>query len=121
MKLRTGPLMVPVPSRSPGLMLHPLIVWCANCCVTVQYLQNLLKNVIRKSNVYLFRERERVFEISQMLEVALCDNGRLIMVLGFDRNLFCKVNLYHSNKNNSSNQGLLLSQLIKKTKHMTIK
>lgn len=34
----TGPLIVPVPRRSPGLKLQPLIVWCASCWVMVQYL-----------------------------------------------------------------------------------
>ena len=34
----TGPEMVPEASRSPGLMLHPVTVWCASCCFIVQYL-----------------------------------------------------------------------------------
>ncbi len=34
----TAPLMVPDASRSPGRTLHPLTVWCANCCFIVQYM-----------------------------------------------------------------------------------
>mmetsp|Transcript_27716 Transcript_27716/g.65322 ORF Transcript_27716/g.65322 Transcript_27716/m.65322 type:complete len:277 (+) Transcript_27716:523-1353(+) len=32
-----GPLMVPVPSRSPGRMLQPVTVWCTSCCRMFQY------------------------------------------------------------------------------------
>lgn len=34
----TGPLMVPDASRSPGLTLQPLTVWCASCCFMDQYM-----------------------------------------------------------------------------------
>ena len=34
----TGPLIVPLPSRSPGLRLQPVTVWCASCCVMLQYM-----------------------------------------------------------------------------------
>lgn len=42
MLFHTGPLSVPVANISPGLMLHPLLVWCASCCVSVQYLWKLV-------------------------------------------------------------------------------
>ena len=35
---RSGPEIVPVPSRSPGRRLQPLQVWCAIICATVQYM-----------------------------------------------------------------------------------
>ena len=34
----TGPLIVPLPQRSPGLMLQPLTEWWASCCLKVQYM-----------------------------------------------------------------------------------
>ena len=30
------PLMVPLPSRSPGAMLQPVTAWCTSCCFTLQ-------------------------------------------------------------------------------------
>jgi len=32
------PEMVPLPKRSPGLMLHPVTLWCTSCCLTFQYM-----------------------------------------------------------------------------------
>ena len=35
-RFHTGPEMVPEARRSPGLMLHPVTLWCASCCFMVQ-------------------------------------------------------------------------------------
>ena len=37
-KILTGPDIVPDASRSPGLMLQPVMVWWVNCCFMVQYI-----------------------------------------------------------------------------------
>mmetsp|Transcript_14436 Transcript_14436/g.36804 ORF Transcript_14436/g.36804 Transcript_14436/m.36804 type:complete len:204 (-) Transcript_14436:524-1135(-) len=34
----SGPEIVPVPSKSPGCMLHPVTVWWTSCCLRVQYM-----------------------------------------------------------------------------------
>ena len=36
--VRTVPLMVPEPRRSPGRALQPEMVWWASCCFIVQYM-----------------------------------------------------------------------------------
>ena len=62
----TGPLIVPVPRRSPGLKLQPLIVWCASCWVKVQYLYHKERNQQAENNIPILSTKICFLQISKL-------------------------------------------------------
>ena len=46
MRRLTGPEMVPLPNKSPGIMLQPVTVWCTSCWRIFQYMNLKFERVI---------------------------------------------------------------------------